>query len=418
MHRNLLFNQDSVQRLLSAGSASIGRMLGASAALSMVEIAASQAGPVLVLATDPRHADQLEAEIRWFAGDELPVRHLVEWETLPYDTFSPHQDIVSQRLRVLGALPGVEAGIVIVSSPSLLQRLPPVDYVSARTIQIRQGQTLDRQHFIDSLAGSGYLRVPQVDEHGEYAVRGSLLDIYPMGSDRPLRIDFFDDEVESLRYFDAETQISDRKLDSVDILPAREMPLDDEGIRTFRHRYRERFEGRPSGSRVYREVSDGIAHGGIEYYLPLFFEQTAHLGDYLPADTLIFAPVDLDGILKQAWSEVEERYEMCRHDTERPILGPAESFFACSAVADRLSDFRQIGYSGQSLREGEAALNLPVRLSPAVRIEARYEDAARALMSFLDEFDGRVLFTADSPGQRESVLDLSLIHISEPTRLC
>ena len=408
MYSNLLFNDASVSRLQSAdgGAASIGRMLGASAALSIAEFAAASDGPLLVLATDPRHADLLEAEIRWFAGSDLPVRHLVEWETLPYDAFSPHQDIVSQRLRVLGALPTIESGIVIVSSPSLLQRLPPVDYVAARTIQIHQGQTLDRQQFIASLAAGGYLRVPQVDEHGEYAVRGSLLDVYPMGSDRPLRIDFFDDEIESLRYFDAETQISDRKLERVDILPAREMPLDDDGIRTFRHRYRERFEGRPSGSRVYREVSDGIAHGGIEYYLPLFFEQTAQLGDYLPQNTIILAPTDLDTILQQSWSEIEERYEMCRHDTERPILSPEESFFTTTSVVERLSGFRQIRYSGQSLDEAGGALNLPVRLPPAIRIEARYEDAARALMTFLDDFDGRVLFTADSPGRRESVLDL------------
>ena len=381
-------------------------MLGAGAALSIAEIARAADFPLLVLATDPRHADQLEAEIRWFAGDDLAIRHLVEWETLPYDTFSPHQDIVSQRLRVLGALPQVASGVVIVSGPSLLQRLPPVDYVSARTIQISAGQTLDRQHFIGSLAGAGYLRVPQVDEHGEYAVRGSLLDVYPMGSDRPLRIDFFDDEVESLRYFDADTQISDDKLERVDILPAREVPLDDDGIHTFRHRYRERFEGRPSGSRVYREVSEGIAHGGIEYYLPLFFEQTAHLGDYLPPDTVVLKPADLDTIVGQAWSEVEERYEMCRHDTERPILAPEESFFTTAAVTERLGAFRQVEYSGQSLREDDGAVNLPMRLPPAVRVEARYEDAARALMTFLDAFDGRVLFTADSPGRRESVLDL------------
>jgi transcription-repair coupling factor (superfamily II helicase) len=403
-----LLSPSAIGRLLSAsaGEGALGRMIGASAALAAVELANNAEGPLLVVAGDPRHADQLEAEIRWFAGASLRVEHFVEWETLPWDSFSPHQDIVSQRLRVLGLLRGLQKGIVILSAQSLLQRLPPVDYVAARTLQVAAGGRVDRQAFIDSLSACGYLRVPQVEEHGEFAVRGSLLDVFPMGSDQPLRIDFFDEDIESIRSFDTETQLSGDRIGSVRVLPAREVPLDEADIRYFRRRYRERFEGRPSGSRVYREVSDGIAHGGIEYYLSLFFDTTANLADYLPENTLILAPAEFESALDQGWAEIQERYALCSLDPERPILSPEETFFAPADVRQRLGGLRHIDWSGSTLEEAEATVNLPTRLPPAMRIEARYEDAAGPLMQFLETFDGRVLFTADSPGRRETVYDL------------
>ena len=373
----------------------------------MVELAQSLGDrPLVLLAADPRHADQLEAEIRWFAGADLNVLHFVEWETLPYDSFSPHQDIVSQRLEVLSTLPSLRRGVVILSAPVLLQRLPPVNYVAMRTLQIAAGQVIDRATFIESLASSGYLRVSQVDTHGEFAVRGSLLDVFPMGSEQPLRIDFFDDEIESLRFFDPENQRSGDKIGEIHILPAREVPLDDAGIRSFRHRYRERFEGRPSASRVYRDVSDGIAHGGIEYYLPLFFDKTATVTDYLPDNSLLVGPQDLSGILEQSWEEIIERFELCRLDPERPILSPEEAFTTATDVQTSLDSFQTLTYSARRVADGDLALNLDTRMPPPLKIEARYDDAARPLQQFLDDFDGRVLFTTDSPGRRESVVEL------------
>lgn len=409
MSQEKLLNPAIIRRLLSdasPGRASIGRLIGASAALSAVELAESHHAPILLVARDPRHADQIEAEIRWFAGEHVPVQHFVEWETLPYDSFSPHQDIVSQRLKVLSSMATCKRGIVIVSGPSLLQRLPPVDYVAARTLQLEQGQTLDRQAFIEALTACGYLRVPQVDTHGEFAVRGSLLDVYPMGSDEPLRIDFFDNEVESLRHFNSETQISGELVSAISILPAREIPLDDSDIQQFRQRYRERFEGQPSKSRVYSDISNGIAHGGIEYYLSLFFVTTACFTDYLPPGTLVFAPADLAQILDQSWSEIGERYELCSLDPERPVLKPQESFFGSPDVLQNLQRFHFVSYSAQSLADGDTTINLKTRLPPAIRLEARYEDAAQSLMQFLAGFDGRLLFTADSAGRRESVFEL------------
>jgi len=403
-----LLNSAAVQRLLARSTAApaIGRLIGASVSLAAVELAASTDGPLVVLADDPRHADRLEAEIRWFAGSDLPVEHFVEWETLPYDSFSPHHDIVSQRLRILGLLPQLRKGVVIVSSPVLLQRLPPVEYVAARTLRLARGQTLNREKLISSLGACGYLRVPQVDSHGEFAVRGSLLDVFPLRSQRPLRVDFFDDDIESLRYFDANTQLSDARVDLIRILPASEIPLDEDGIRFFRQRYRERFEGRPSASRVYRDVSAGIAHGGIEYYLPLFFESTANLLDYLPTDASILCPCGVESVFATTWSGIRERHELCACDPERPILGPDECFTPPETLIGKLDSFRRIAYSAQTLDHGDATLNLPTRLPPAIRIEARYEDAAKSMMQFLDAFEGRVLFTADSKGRRESVYEL------------
>ena len=383
-----------------------GQLIGASAALAIAELAAAQDNPVVVLAEDPRQADQLEAAIRFFAGADLEVHHFVEWETLPWDNFSPHQDIISERLSVLATMSSMTTGVLIASAPVLLQKLPPVGYVAARSLSLQSGQALPRGAFVDSLIAAGYLRVPQVSEHGEFAVRGSLIDIYPMGSERPIRIDFFDDDIESLRHFSPGTQLSGEIIDQVEVLPAREIPLDADSIRGFRERYRERFEGQPAKSRVYREISDGIAHGGIEYYLPLFFESTATLLDYLPQDCVVLAPHGLESTLEQTWHEIEERYELSRLDPERPILSTEETFNLPADMLAQMGDLRQIRYSAQSLADHGNNFNLQTRLPPALKIEARYEDAAGALMRFLDEFDGRVLFTSDSAGRREQIYEL------------
>ena len=383
-----------------------GQLLGASTAIAAAELAAQVDVPILLLADEPRQADQFESGIRFFCDSDIDVRHFIEWETLPWDSFSPHQDIISERLSILATMRDMRSGIVIASAPSLLQRLPPVDYVAARSLSLRTGQTLPREAFIDSLTAAGYFRVPQVGEHGEFAVRGSLIDVFPMGSTKPIRIDFFDDDIESLRHFSAETQLSGETITSVDVLPAREIPLDADSVKGFRERYRERFEGQPAKSRVYREISDGIAHGGIEYYLPLFFESTANLIDYLPQNSIVLAPQSLQSVMQQTWAEIEERYELSRLDLERPILSAEETFNSPDKMLSRLRGLRQIRFSAQSLVERQEHYNLATRLPPALKIEARYEDAAGALMQFLGSFDGRVLFTSDSAGRREQVYEI------------
>ena len=384
---------------------SLGRLIGTSLPLALVELAMNRGRPVIALAANSRMSSQLEVELRFLAGDDLPVSHFTEWETLPYDAFSPHQDIVSQRLAVLGTLPQQTCGLTVVSVPTLLQRLPPKTYIGSRTLTFSVGEKLDRDNFLESLTSSGYVRVPQVEEHGEFAVRGALFDVFPMGSQRPIRIDLFDDEIDTLRYFDPQTQVSDNKLAEIQVLPASEVPFDADSIRAFRERYRERFEGRPSSSRVYADVSNGIAHGGIEYYLSLFFGESASFIDYCPGNAIVAAPPDLTELLDEAWREIQERYEICNIDAERPLLRPDESFYSPQEVATSIANLRRIDYSPQSLLDGPGVFNTATRKPPPLRLEARYEDAAGALQTFLSDFDGRVLFTADSPGRRESVMD-------------
>ena len=378
-----------------------GRLVGASASLAIAEYARGADVPLIVLAEDARHADQLEAEIGFFLSSDVEVLHFVEWETLPWDSFSPHQDIVSQRLSVLSRLPSIGRGVVIATVASLTQRLPPTDYVAMRSLTLEQGQSLERQGFIDSLVAAGYYRVPQVSEHGEFAVRGSLIDVFPMGAKEPIRIDFFDDDIESLRVFEPTTQISGDSVEKISLLPAREVPLDAPDVRAFRERYRERFEGQPGKSRVYRDVSDGIAHGGVEYYLPLFFDETATLLDYVAEHAVVLLPDGYESMLDTAWQEIEERYELCRLDPERPVLSPNETFEAPAEIRSQLDAFGLVRYSAQSFEA--SADNLPVRMLPAVRIETRYDDPASAVMRFLAEFDGRVLFTTESAGRREQL---------------
>ena len=383
----------------------IGRLIGGSLPLALLEFAQLAEQPLVVFARNPRHADQLEAELRFFSDTNLPVEHFVDWETLPYDTFSPHQDIVSRRLKVLSRLPEQSQGITVVSLPSLLERLPPREYVGARSLHLKQGQRLERDRFIQSLSASGYRRVPQVEEHGEFAVRGALFDLFPMGSERPVRVDLFDEDIDSLRYFDPDTQVSADSVDVIDVLPASEIPLDEASIKTFRHSYRARFEGQPSRSRVYSDISNGISHGGIEYYLPLFFDESADFLDYLPEKAIIALPPDADEIVQTAWDEVSERYDVCRHDVERPVLRPSEAFYSADVQLKRLQERRTLEYHGHTLPDGPNHLNVPTQKAPAVRVETRYADASAALTRFMDGFRGRVLFTADSPGKRETVLD-------------
>ncbi len=264
-----------------------GRLYGAASTLAIASAAAEHKGMVLVPAEDVRSASRLEAELRFFLADtDLEVLGFPDWETLPYDVFSPLPELISQRLLTLHRLAEMQRGVLVVPVATLLQQLPPRDYLEAHTLMIGVGDTLDPDRFRQRLERAGYRCVSQVVAHGEFAVRGSLIDFFPMGHAEPFRIDLFDDEVESIRTFDPDNQRSRDKVPYIRSLPARELPLDEEGIGRFRRAYRTAFEGDPQRSLIYREVSEGNAPGGIEYYLPLFYEKTSSLFDYLPVNTL------------------------------------------------------------------------------------------------------------------------------------
>src|SRR5579859_4351745 len=312
-----------------------GRLYGSSPGLVLAEAASRLTVPLLVVAPSARDAERLTAELRFYLLDpDLPVLAFPDWETLPYDLFSPHQDIVSERLATLSRIYDLRRGIVVLSATTLMQRLAPREYVLGGTLLLKTGTRLDLESLRQRLAAAGYAAVSQVMEHGEFALRGSLLDVFPMGSPVPYRIDLFDDEIESIRIFDPETQLSKDNLSELSLLPAKEYPLDEAGIRAFRQRYRARIEGDPQRSVIYRDVSNGIAIGGIEYYLPLFFDQTSDFFAYLPQQSTVAYVDDMETALDQAWTQIQERYEQRRHDIERPLLKPEEVWMEPARVQE------------------------------------------------------------------------------------
>src|SRR5271163_3162293 len=303
-----------------------GKLYGAAAALCIAEAARSAPGPIIVIAQSTREAESLSDEIGFFAGPTLSVKVFPDLETLPYDSFSAHPDITSARLATLAELPRARCGVWLVAIDTLLQRLVPRSYIEAYSLKIHVGESLDIEALRTQLTLAGYAAVTQVVAHGEFAVRGSLIDVFPMGSDTPYRIDMLDRDVESIRRFDPDSQRSLDKLDRIELLPARETPLNPPAVREFRRRYRLRFAGDLSEQTIYRDVSAGIAPGGIEYFLPLFFERTSHLFEYFPPNSVLVDMNDAGAAAPDLWSGIVERHEQLRHDRHRPILDPAELY--------------------------------------------------------------------------------------------
>ncbi|MDE2459995.1 MAG: transcription-repair coupling factor, partial [Gammaproteobacteria bacterium] len=348
-----------------------GQLCGSSAALALAEAAQSAATPLLLVPTDTREAERLADELRFYLGDSrLPVTRFPDWETLPYDLFSPHPDIVSERLATLAQVPELTHGVVVIAAATLMQRLPPPAYLLANNLQLKTGERLDLEAMRQRFIAAGYAAVSQVMEHGEFAIRGALLDIFPMGSDTPLRIDLFDEEIESIRRFDPETQLSGDKLEEIKLLPAREFPLDENGIRGFRQRYRARFEGDPQKNPVYRDVSNGLAPGGVEYYAPLFFDNTSTLFDYLPAQTTLVLQEDTAGALQQAWQQIADRHEQLRHDRERPLLLPEELWLSPDEMQAALNERARVRLQSFESTDAEA-VNFGSVMPPPLRVESR-----------------------------------------------
>ncbi len=394
------------------------QLYGSAAALALAEAASADRRLYVVVADAARELDRLTAEVRFFAGASLPLLRLPDWEVLPYDLFSPHPDIVSERLKTLFELPQVTHGCLIVAADTLMQRLPPRPYVQGRAFELKKGESLALEPFRQRLAEAGYASVSQVVSPGEFAVRGSLLDVFPMGSSTPLRIDLFDEEIEAIRRFDPDTQRSLDALESVQLLPAREVPLDAQAVKDFRRRYRTRFEGDPTKSAIYRGVSEGLAPAGVEFYQPLFFESTATLFDYLPRNAVLVQDAGLTQTLHKAWSDVEARYEERRHDIERPVLRPAELFVEPVALAAALEGFSTVtldAFKADTELSGAAPTvhNFPTSAPRELRIDVRAERPFAPLDTFLQAFDGRVLIAADSAGRREVLQEMLRAHHHE-----
>ncbi len=380
---------------------------GCATALALTELLDRTSRFCLILAPSVAVAEALDSELRFFGGDQARAAMLPDPEVLPYDRFSPHQDLVSRRLTLLRELIGARPRAVITAASTLLGRLPPPSYLRAYAFSLRKGQALRPERLQEQLEAAGYQRVTQVLEHGDYAVRGSLVDFFPMGQELPVRVDFLADEIDSLRRFEPDSQRSRSTLDALVTLPAREVPLDENGVRQFRQAYRRRFEGNPARSPVYRDVSEGRAPGGVESYLPLFFDQTAVLWDYLPDDRLCICLGEPGNLLEAAWAQVSERYELSLADTERPPLPPEEVFAPPAEHLDRIAagPLLLIDADTPPSGPGPAAHDLGARPVPPITVNRRDPEALRGLAEFRRRFPGRVLLAADSAGRREMLVE-------------
>jgi transcription-repair coupling factor (superfamily II helicase) len=394
------------------------QLYGSAAALALAEATRADQRLYVLIADAARELERLTAELQFFAGAALPLLRLPDWEVLPYDLFSPHPDIISERLQTLYELPHLSRGCLIVTADTLMQRLAPRNYVQGRAFELSTGEALLIEPFRARLIEAGYASVSQVVSPGEFAVRGSLLDVFPMGASSPLRIDLFDDEIEAIRRFDPETQRSLDALDSVRLLPAREVPLDSQAVKDFRRRYRTRFEGEPTRAALYRGVSEGLAPAGVEFYQPLFFDSTATLFDYLPADAVVVQDAALPGAILKAWRDIEARYEERRHDIERPVLRPGELFLEPEQLEVALGGFASItldAFKADTQLQGESpqVRNFPTTAPRELRVDVRAEEPLAPLVAFLKSFDGRVLLAADSAGRREVLHDMLRAHHHE-----
>lgn len=386
-----------------------GNLHGCSVALVISQLA--QQYPVLILTADMRATEQLCEEIQFFTDNTCPTLTLPSWETLPYDTFSPHQAIISERLATLYQLPELTTGALVLPITTLMHYLPPTHYVRAHSLLLRTGQPLEIEQFRQRLTEVGYRYVSQVMEHGEFTVRGGLLDLFPMGSDRPFRIDLLDNAIDSIRYFDPETQRSQGIIQNIRLLPAREFPLESTAITQFRHQWRTHFPGDPTRHRIYRDISDNFVPAGIEYYIPLFFEQMQTLFDYLPQNSIIVTLPNILETAEQFWQEVNNRYTQMRHDIENPILQPHHLFLQVNQVFANFKHFPQLHLSAQTTVRGT---NFPFSAPPQWTIDNRASQPLTPLTQFLQTFNGRVLITAETLGRRETLLDLFRKHALKP----
>lgn len=381
---------------------------------TLAQLASQSDGPIVCICQRSDELDQLSEELKCYAKN-LDIYRLPDWETLPYDQFSPNQDIVSDRLLTLSSLPSVKHGVILLTVTAAMQYLAPRQFIGAEVLQVKPGQQLSMTGLEKHLTASGYRRVDTVWEHGEFAVRGSIIDLYSMGAAKPVRIEFFDDEVETLRWFDPENQRTIQVADKISLLPGHEFPTDEAAISRFRQQFRLTFDVNVSHCPIYQDISQGIMTPGIEAWLPLFFEEDSleTLFDYLPSDTVITSFAGLEAQIDQQWQEVNQRYEALRHDITRPLLAPEtlyqrkEQFFSSLKSLPRI----HISSAEHGTSQGHHTLNL--QKGGEYPIDHRDEEPLRAIEAHLMQSDQRVLFVAESPGRREALIDwLQKIRIS------
>jgi transcription-repair coupling factor (superfamily II helicase) len=353
---------------------------------------------LVVFTANAFEAQRLLEEIPFFAP-ALSIHLLPDWETLPYDVFSPHPDLISERLATLYQISQNLCDIMVVPMATALLRLPPVAYLSAHTFMLKKGQVLDLDGLRNQCAQAGYHHVSQVMSPGEFSVRGGLVDLFPMGSVVPYRIDLFDAEIETIRTFDVDTQRSLYPVPEIRLLPAREFPLDEEGIAKFRSQFREMFEGDPQRAKIYKDVSKGTASGGIEWYLPLFFDETATIFDYLPNSAVVCLHGGLDKAAQNFWFDATARHRLMDYDHEKPILKPDVLLIKADAFFKQTHDFALVNM-----------LQSEPQTLPAVEVERKAANPLHKLNDFITQSKKRILIVAESLGRRETIQQLFKEH--------
>lgn len=382
----------------------VGNLQGASLALAIAELANQHSSHTLLAVADPQTALKLLQEIEQFTQQEVSL--FPDWETLPYDNFSPHQEIISDRIARLYQLPTQNSGITIVPINTLLQRQSPRDFLMQHTLMVKVGDLYSLEKLRIQLEKSGYRHVDQVFGPGEYASRGSILDLFPMGASDPYRIDFFDDEIDTIRTFDPENQRSIDDVQEIRLLPAHEFPTSESAIEDFRIRWRQRFEARREPESVYMQVSKGTWPAGIEYWQPLFFEHTETLFDYIADDSQLITVGDLEAAINHFLSDVDYRYDQRKVDPLRPLLPPEELWLKKDELFSRFKTLPQIQLSADVVVEKQGRTNPAIQPLPELAVQHQNKEPMSALRQFSENFTGKIVFSVESEGRREALLEL------------
>ncbi len=381
---------------------------GPANALAIAAIARQHQGLTVAITATPQQAQSLEQDLLLLRDDQqLPVAHFPDWETLPYDLFSPHPDILSQRLKAMATLPKLQRGLLVVPISTVLQRLAPISYIQGRSLILRTGDVLDRTTFQQQLADAGYENTETVYQSGQYALRGGLLDVFPAGTSQPLRLEWLDNEIDTIRYFDPETQRSSRQIQHINLLPGREYPFNQTAIDDFRRAFRNRFAIDVRNCNLYQDLRAGRHPQGLEYYLPLFFEQTASLFDYLGNNPRIISEQNCFSAASDYLEAVASRFEQRRYDLARPILEPQELYHSLDDLQQRLTRNNTIWLdtpdAGQPLSASAKTIHFNCLPPPVLPLHEQADQDAFA--NYIRNYPGRILLAADSPGRREVLLE-------------
>ncbi len=390
------------------------RKLHASASSLAVSNLAKQHGLVVYVCSEAQHVSNVEKELDFYSGEATSIYTFPDWECLPYDRVSPHPDIVSQRLLALQQLPHLSSGILVIPITALMQRLAPAGYIDGQTFSLKINDEFDTEAQRKRLSDAGYYSVDQVMSPGEFAIRGGVVDVFPTGTKSPFRLDLWDTSIESIKLFDPETQRTTESLDKIQLLPAREFPLDKASCDFFRQAFRATVEGDPKQSIVYREVSKGLAPTGTEFYLPLFFESTSTLFDFLPSDTSFVLE---EGVMENAESlhhEVIERFEQASLNPEWPPLEPNLLFLPPDDIFAGLKDYPRAQILNLNLKSAKHLVDFPTQAPKSFNINPRAENPYADFITHLNTTNNRVLIIAESAGRRESLLGLLKEHGKAP----